>query len=396
MMRDVALAQLDGQARRSVSALAQVLPGAEGTAGAGQHDRPHGAVTRGARSAARRTSLSSRSRALSASGRSSVRVRTPASASSTRRTDTGGAARPDRCQPAKTTRSPSDQLEDAPLDGLVGAAGVLHDEVVELRSEVRVARGQGADHEQVAIGQADEQTRAGRRDGHQLAGDVRARRVEQDARGVVAAARVGAEQVPAFRALLRPGRIRRPGGQVLSGRRRELGSVDAPREQVLAVDEDVEPAASQRERDDEVGRPLGHERGRVGSGARTQDVEGRVSRGTLRAGRTHDRKDKRARRRPVVLRGVAGGTARLRGRPVAAHRCVRIRDAKRVWGSVPQGAGGLVRDVHSGPLVRHVGSFASRSAVGRVGFAQGTPTVPAADRVRRGPMVRGCAKLSGP
>jgi hypothetical protein len=71
---------------------------------------------------------------------------------------------------------------------------------------------------------------------------------------------------------------RRPGREVLAGRGGELGRIDAPGEQVFAVDQDVEAAARQGERDDQAGRALGDERNGVGGWARAQDVERGVGR----------------------------------------------------------------------------------------------------------------------
>ena len=61
-----------------------------------------------------------------------------------------------RSDPRELDEPAVDQLEHAPVDRFVGAAGLLDDEVGEQRREVVVVRAQRGRRQQVPLGQADE------------------------------------------------------------------------------------------------------------------------------------------------------------------------------------------------------------------------------------------------
>ena len=63
------------------------------------------------------------------------------------------------------TKLVTDELEEAPVDRLVGAVGVVGHESGQLSAEVGVVRGRGPGDEQMAIGQPDQDRAADRTEG---------------------------------------------------------------------------------------------------------------------------------------------------------------------------------------------------------------------------------------
>ena len=185
--------------------------------------------------------------ALSASGRSRVIVAT-ASAISRRRSGHGGGQAVAR-RPLNSTSRAVDELEDAPVDRLVGAAGALDDELGEeaRRTPRRPAAGRRRSGD-AAPGRrpAPGRRRRARRRAcprRRAAGSAR-RPSRRPCRTRSGAAR------PTPRRSTPPSPTRRPRFRIAASW--IAVDVDAPREQVIAVDDHVEAAARDARR-----RPTG-------------------------------------------------------------------------------------------------------------------------------------------
>src|SRR5207244_835567 len=124
------------------------------------------------------------------------------------------------------------------------------------RLELVVVGPQRPGEEEVALGQADEHPSCRA----QLARQVRADVGQQDPYRVGALARIGRQQSAIAGDLVGPRGRRRPGGEIFHRRVPNRWYGDAPRQDVIAVDEDVEAAGSHRVDDGQPARTIVDER----------------------------------------------------------------------------------------------------------------------------------------
>jgi hypothetical protein len=188
---------------------------------------------------------------------------------------------------------------------------LLDDELGEHRGEALVAGPQARGGEEVPLRDPDEHPSAASRE---LVREVGHHVGQQDPDRVETVAGVGADEATVTRDLVRPGRTRGPRGQVAHRGILELDRLDPPRQQVVAIDDDVEATRGDGVDDRQAGRPvvdqgLGVALHRVLGQRLALDVLHGQALGPDLAER---RADEVARELPVVLGGIDG---RRRGRP---------------------------------------------------------------------------------
>src|SRR6188472_3860636 len=204
-------------------------------------------------SAFRRASFIGTVSALSASGRSRVSVATAPSISTLSPSVTAGTP---RGSSAELDETAVDDLEEPSIDRFISAAGLLDHELAEHRGKTGIVGSKWRGRQQMSLRDADQDAtmRA------ELALQVVECLGKDDPGGIHAIAGIRADESPITLGLVGPGSCGGPFAQVRDRGRLQLGRFDAPRQQVIAVDEDVEPTGRHRVDDRDPRRSLVEQR----------------------------------------------------------------------------------------------------------------------------------------